>query len=644
MLSYVVAMKTFIAILILAAGTFIAYSAYAEVAYDHTYSDGDILHSDTGWSGRVLVDGVLFVPAGVTLSISPGTIVEFTKSDAEYRESGVAEAVIPGSGLRVEGKVIANGTPYSWITFTSAEPEPVPGDWGCIFFDHSKGSGFTYSRFEYAAYTIHSHFSRLSVSRSVVTNCEDGSRLGYSRADYMNCDIYGNTGKGLNFSNCRNTVAFCNITGNYEGIFLNQKDDGCVIRDNNIHSNRGMDLRLGEFHETDISLTGNWWGTADAGAIEKKVYDKADDEAVGDAALNPAKSPVVNAGVSGVSIETLWEFETGGFVDSTPAVADGRVYFGSWDKHLYCLDEITGEPVWKYETGDCVDSSPAVNEGRVYFASWDRNVYCLDASDGKLVWSFEMEPSNFDDHRQSSPALLPEEGILYIGGFNGMIYALRMDTGRELWRHKTGGPVRTRPVVVLPETPDGGEGERPSVLAGSEDGFLYRLDIETGETIWSFESGGKVLTSPAIRTASDGGLLVFFGTDNGEFYALDYSTGGKVWEKEVPGRFRYSSPLVFGRLVVAGDCNGILHAFDTVSGDEIWSLGTFDVIYSPPVASKELIITGNNSGKLYFISPDSGKKVAEYSVLGPVQSVFAAENGIFTGSRDNFLRSIRLSR
>ena len=39
------------------------------------------------------------------------------------------------------------------------------------------------------------------------------------------------------------------------------------------------------------------------------------------------------------------------YVDSSPAVADGRVYVGSDDGRVYCLDASTGAQVWNYTTG-----------------------------------------------------------------------------------------------------------------------------------------------------------------------------------------------------------------------------------------------------------------------------------------------------
>ncbi len=154
-------------------------------------------------------------------------------------------------------------------------------------------------------------------------NNEDGSRLGVSRVSFDHCDIYSNTGKGLNFRQCKNTVTWCNITGNRDGIFLNEKDSACTIENNNITGNTGMDLRFGDFHAEDVTLKGNWWGTAEASQIARKVWDKEDDPNIGKAAIEPAKAEVIGAGVDGVTLSVKWKFKTGGFVDCSPAVSEG---------------------------------------------------------------------------------------------------------------------------------------------------------------------------------------------------------------------------------------------------------------------------------------------------------------------------------
>ena len=101
---------------------------------------------------------------------------------------------------------------------------------------------------------------------------------------------------------------------------------------------------------------------------------------------------------------------------SSPAVADGRVYVGSGDDKVYCLDASTGTQVWNYTTGNIVDSSPAVADGRVYVGSYDGRVYCLDASTGAQVWNYTTGNYVF-----SSPAVA--DGVLFVGSGDGSVYA-----------------------------------------------------------------------------------------------------------------------------------------------------------------------------------------------------------------------------
>jgi outer membrane protein assembly factor BamB len=55
-----------------------------------------------------------------------------------------------------------------------------------------------------------------------------------------------------------------------------------------------------------------------------------------------------------------WQVQTGGPVQSTPVVANGTVYVGSGDGHLYALDARAGAERWRFAAGRAVSSSPAV--------------------------------------------------------------------------------------------------------------------------------------------------------------------------------------------------------------------------------------------------------------------------------------------
>src|SRR6516225_4175990 len=88
------------------------------------------------------------------------------------------------------------------------------------------------------------------------------------------------------------------------------------------------------------------------------------------------------------SLGLLWKYNTTGYyVYSSPAVANGVVYLGSYgpDNSVYALNAGTGALLWKYNTGSNVYSSPAVANGVVYVGSEDGNVYALNAGTGALL-------------------------------------------------------------------------------------------------------------------------------------------------------------------------------------------------------------------------------------------------------------------
>ena len=71
---------------------------------------------------------------------------------------------------------------------------------------------------------------------------------------------------------------------------------------------------------------------------------------------------------------------------------------------------------------------------------------------------------------ESSPAF--SAGVVYIGDLGGWINALNASTGQKLWAYKTGGEIKSSPVVV---------GDR--VLIGSYDQTLHCLSTRNGSLL-----------------------------------------------------------------------------------------------------------------------------------------------------------------
>jgi outer membrane protein assembly factor BamB len=78
---------------------------------------------------------------------------------------------------------------------------------------------------------------------------------------------------------------------------------------------------------------------------------------------------------------------------SAPTSADGKVFVCAVDHHMaYALNLDDGKELWSYHAGGRIDSPPTFRAGRVYFGSADGYVQCLDADTGALIWRFLAAP------------------------------------------------------------------------------------------------------------------------------------------------------------------------------------------------------------------------------------------------------------
>jgi outer membrane protein assembly factor BamB len=76
--------------------------------------------------------------------------------------------------------------------------------------------------------------------------------------------------------------------------------------------------------------------------------------------------------------------------------ADGRVWFGSSaDDQVRCLDATSGEQRWSFFAEGPVRLAPAWDQGRLYAGSDDGLVYCLTANEGELIWKTRLGPRDY---------------------------------------------------------------------------------------------------------------------------------------------------------------------------------------------------------------------------------------------------------
>ena len=83
--------------------------------------------------------------------------------------------------------------------------------------------------------------------------------------------------------------------------------------------------------------------------------------------------------VHGLTLDgkAAWTFATRARVESSPAIAGGRVFVGSNDGRFYVLGLNDGTKLWEFNAGAPLSASPAIANGRIVIGSQDGRLYCF---------------------------------------------------------------------------------------------------------------------------------------------------------------------------------------------------------------------------------------------------------------------------
>jgi outer membrane protein assembly factor BamB len=297
------------------------------------------------------------------------------------------------------------------------------------------------------------------------------------------------------------------------------------------------------------------------------------------------------------NLKLLWQYQTGGYVASSPAVSNGVVYVGSDDNKVYAIDAASGTKLWDYDAGNYVsyvDSSPAVSNGVVYFGSENGIVYALNARTGSKLWSYQT-----GDYVISSPAIV--DGVVYVGSNDGYLYAFNATTGAVLWAFPVANGPWGRGVNSSPAVVNG------VVYVGSNDYNVYAVDAKTGTELWSFATGYLVQSPPSVV---DG--VVYVGSADQNVYALNATTGTKLWSFQIGHSLAvYSSPAVANGVVYIGDSN--IYALNAHTGKVLWrKMGLWSS--SSPAIANGIVYLASGSGFLFALKASNGEKSWGYPI------------------------------
>jgi outer membrane protein assembly factor BamB len=225
--------------------------------------------------------------------------------------------------------------------------------------------------------------------------------------------------------------------------------------------------------------------------------------------------------VTAVDLSTrarLWSVALSAAPLGAPAIASGRVFFGTFDGFVYALNEKDGSLAWpRVRTDGAVYSAPAVGDGKVFAvgensSSGAARLYAIDAATGRLAWSYS--PGRLGVFA-SSPSVIP--GSVFVGFGDRSVVALDTANGGVRWKQLVRGDFSSTSAPAL----SGG-----ALFVADREGGLYRFDARTGVRAWDYQfSDYSVASAPLVV-----GNVVFHGLDDGTVAAVSVTSGRLRWE------------------------------------------------------------------------------------------------------------------
>ncbi len=287
-----------------------------------------------------------------------------------------------------------------------------------------------------------------------------------------------------------------------------------------------------------------------------------------------------------------WELKTGTNrgMEATPLVVDGVMYTSGVAGRVYALDAATGRLLWQFEPplklknarGSCCDivnRGVAVWKGTVYVGSFEGILYALDARDGTVRWQADTIERGRAYSVTGAPQIAGKVVVIGNGGAEfdsrGYVSAYDLQTGRLAWRFYTvpgdsAKPAQSKAMEMAAKTWDPHRDFNGGGGGNAWDGIAY--DPKTN--LVYFGTGNGAPWNSARRSPSGGDNLfiasiVAVNADSGEYVWHYQETPGERWD------FDATPPIMLATLKIDGadrdvllqaSKNGFFYVLDRATG------------------------------------------------------------------------------
>ncbi len=230
---------------------------------------------------------------------------------------------------------------------------------------------------------------------------------------------------------------------------------------------------------------------------------------------------------------------------------------------LHAIDD-SGAVRWKFATDKPIRSRPTVIGAAVYVASDSGYLHRLDARSGAEKWRADIDagsPARIPTDQENSrwdrygSSVVADSARLYVASRDKSLYALDLETGKQVWRVVTGDIMTATPALYADH-----------VIIGSFDGKVQSLSTKDGSVRWSYHA--KLAVPGDIVVDAD---RVFVGSRTYDLIALDASSGKELWKRYYWFSWIESPPVARGDTVYTGSSDAVnVYAIDAANGAVRW--------------------------------------------------------------------------
>ena len=320
-------------------------------------------------------------------------------------------------------------------------------------------------------------------------------------------------------------------------------------------------------------------------------------------------------GAAGPLSENIRWSASPGSIDSSPAVADGRVFVATGPDManpgaplgVYCYDADTGDKLWTYETGS--ESGLTVADALLIVGDLDGYLTALNTADGSEEWSVLADENAGFFGLTSSP--LYYNDLLYVlTPSDGGLHVYNPADGSEEWSVAFGAWDVGWTNATYFTSPSAADGV---VYFPSNLSDLYAYDVVTKTEIWNVSLDSTIASAPVIDTGS---LYVTTATT---LYEVSLADGGIIATRDIAATSSTPALDSLNNRLYVGTGEGLvcLDATD-ISGVPVWDAPIAKITISPVIAGEYVYAaTNEEQASLYAFSAEDGTEQWSYTLPEP---------------------------